>query len=421
MKRFRVVWLASVIVLLAISILTGCAAPETSADPGGGGAAETPPPTAADPKPGSSDATKPDPGVKPPASGEAGSGSHPTAPANVRMGKVTAVRLADPQSGWVGGEGWIARTDDGGKSWKAQYGGAGTVAQLFALNGREAWAAQTGTGSAPSGGRVLLATTDGGEHWAPAGMVPNEGFLHFVSKEEAFSANARTTDGGKTWTTMPIPPHTVGDVYFHDKDNGWAATQEKDTIAVKRTTDGGQSWQTVMTRRTVAPATGAVIRSAGVNDAWVEWIGDSGMTQTSYSLFHTADGGKTWTTVIANSTAGGGPAPGFPIDHSSGPENAGSKPGALYVVDPKVAFMGGQCMACDKPNTIGWTTDGGKTWTNGEAAFEGYGEQLLAIADANNGWWITTDSTAPSVMYTTADGGKSWKKVYTFETPKPGS
>jgi photosystem II stability/assembly factor-like uncharacterized protein len=139
------------------------------------------------------------------------------------------------------------------------------------------------------------------------------------------------------------------------------------------------------------------------------------MSQTSYSLFHTADGGKSWQTVIANSTAGGGPAPGFPIDHSSGPENTGSKPGALYVVDPNTAYMGGQCPACDKPNTIGWTTDGGKTWTNGETQLEGYGNQLLAIADATHGWWIISDSAGPSVMYTTADGGNSWSKVHTFQ------
>jgi photosystem II stability/assembly factor-like uncharacterized protein len=50
-----------------------------------------------------------------------------------------------------------------------------------------------------------------------------------------------------------------------------------------------------MTRTTVAPLNGALIRSAGTDDAWIECIGDSGMTQTSYSLFHTTDGGKHWT------------------------------------------------------------------------------------------------------------------------------
>jgi hypothetical protein len=73
----------------------------------------------------------------------------------------------------------------------------------------------------------------------------------------------------------------------------------------------------------------------------------------------------------------------------------------LYVVDPKTAYMGGQCMACDKPNSVGWTHDGGKTWVNGKQTFEGFDVELLAIADEQNGWLITTDAIKPSALYTT--------------------
>lgn len=78
-------------------------------------------------------------------------------------------------------------------------------------------------------------------------------------------------------------------------------------------------------------------------------------------------------------------------------------------------------MACDKPNTIGWTKDGGKTWVNGNQSFDGYGEELVAFADADHGWLICTDNTKPSEMYTTSDGGKHWRKTYTFERPKQAS
>lgn len=119
-----------------------------------------------------------------------------TAPSSGTMGKVTAVRLASAESGWVGGEGWIARTDDGGKNWNNQYLGNGTISQIFALNGQDAWAV---TDKAS-----LLGTSDGGTHWEAAGTVPNKGFLHFVSKNEAFSANARTADGGSARTTPSL-------------------------------------------------------------------------------------------------------------------------------------------------------------------------------------------------------------------------
>ncbi|MCD1258620.1 hypothetical protein B5M42_007210 [Paenibacillus athensensis] len=331
----------------------------------------------------------------------------------VVLNQPTAVRLASASSGWIGGDGWIARTDNGGKSWKQQYKGGEAIAQIFALNDKMAWAV--------TGSKQLLATTDGGQTWKLAGSVPNNGFLHFVSAKEAFMANATTKDGGRTWTTLQTPANLVGDPYFHDAANGWAVTQTEGAGKVERTTDGGRTWTAVMNRKLAAPLNGALIRSAGASDAWVEWIGDSGMTQTSYSLFHTADGGGKWQTVLANSSAGGGPAPGFPLEYNDGPKNEGSRPGPLYVVDRQTAFMGGSCPACDKPNTIGWTKDAGRTWVNGSAAFAGYGEALLAMADSERGWWITTDSTEPSAMYTTADGGKTWTKVYTFAKPKASS
>jgi photosystem II stability/assembly factor-like uncharacterized protein len=328
------------------------------------------------------------------------------------MGKVTAVRLASPETGWVGGKGWIAKTDNGGKAWNVQYTGTGTVHQLFALNDQQGWASIEEDAT-------LLSTSDGGKHWTVTGSIPNLGFLHFVTATEGYCTNARTIDGGKSWTRLAVVPgKIVGDAYYHDKDNGWAVTQSDMTYKIEHTIDSGKTWNTVMSRKSESSLNGALIRSAGTNDAWVEWIGDSGMTQTSYSVFHTSDGGSHWQTVIANSTAGGGPAPGFPSNYTSGPANQGSSPGPLYVVDPKTAFMGGQCMACDKPNSVGWTKDGGKTWVNGNQTFEGFGAELLAMADANQGWLICTDPLKSSVMYTTSDGGVQWKKVYTFAPPK---
>lgn len=390
---------AQTLLLIAFLFPAGCQAPVHNANPG----AVSPSPVAHAPSD-PTDSKTPQPAADPGA-GKSDGEQAVSAPSGGLTGKITAVRVANAQSGWVGGAGWIARTDDGGKHWQSQYVGGGTFRQLFALNDQEAWAV-TDKGN-------LLATSDGGKHWAAAGKVPNEAFLHFVSNSEAFSANMTTADGGKSWSTLSVPKQIVGDAYFHDKTFGWAVIQTGGMGIVQRTTDGGTSWQTVMGRKLAAPLTGAVIRSAGTDDAWVEWIGDSGMTQTSYSLFHTSDGGKSWNTVLANSTAGGGPAPGFPSDYNGGPKNQGSKPGPLYIVDRKVAFMGGDCPACDLPNTLGSTTDGGKTWVNGKSALSGNGGALLAMVDAAHGWWICTDNAEPSVLYTTSDG-VHWNKTFTF-------
>lgn len=336
------------------------------------------------------------------------------AAAEAATGKVTAVRLIDPKAGWVGGEGWIARTDDGGKTWKEQYRkGTSAVKQIFALNGKEAWAVLE-----EAGGFGLIHTTDGGAKWADTGKVPNGGFLHFRSASEGFAGDAYTADGGKTWTKLQVPKGIAGTAYFHDRQIGWAAAGADGKLLVKRTADGGKTWQTVLSRDTAEAPTDAVIRSAGPDDAWVEAVGGSGMSQTAYSLFHTGNGGKDWTVVLANSNAGGGIAPGFTAYEQNAAKNKGSKPGDLYVVDTKTAFMSGYCPACDKSNTVGWTTDGGKTWKTSDAEFPGFSGSYLAMADARRGWWITADSQEPSVMYTTTDGGVHWAKAHAFDKPK---
>lgn len=401
------------ILLLAVGLLAGCAsdgANESSPAGGSGLSASTAPPL--DSPPPSPDASS-SPASSAPASVESPSapefGSSPT-------GRVTAARLADFQTGWTGGKGWIAGTKDGGRSWNVLHRPEGSVHQLFALDRKQVWATlDTGDASRLK----LIGSGDGGITWRVIGEVPNQGFLHFVSSSEAFSGNARSTDGGKSWRTLRIPDHTVGDPYFHDLNNGWVVLVGEDKFTFSHSADGGKTWHTALSRKIFSPVNGAVIRSTGKNDVWIELIGDSGMTQTSYSLFHTADGGKSWLPVLAHSGAGSGPAPGYEMNSESKvPKNKGTSPGALYVVNPATAFMGGQCLACDNPNTLGKTTDGGKTWTDLKAEFPGYGPQLLVAADAEHLWWINTDHEQPSVMYISSNGGDSWDKVYSFGTPE---
>lgn len=336
--------------------------------------------------------------------------------ANPTTGKVTAVSLVNFNKGWTGGEGWIAKTDDKGNNWKVQYKGTGTVNQLYSIDDQQAWAVISESSSS-EGKPKLLKTSDGGKTWITMGPLPNNSYVHFISATEGFSGNAATTDGGLTWTTKWSPTNTVGEAFYFDSKHGWAVTLEKEQFRVVRTLDGGRTWKAVMTRKTEGNLTDAVIRSEGTDDAWVECIGDSGMSQTSYSLFHTEDRGRTWKTVLVNSTAGGGPAPGFPLDYKDSPKNAGSKPGPLFTVDTQTAYLGGYCPACDKPNTLGWTHDGGTTWTNGKAEFPGDAGALIGFSDARHGWWICSDNKEPSVLYTTSDGGNNWDKVHTFSLP----
>ncbi|RLQ93337.1 WD40/YVTN/BNR-like repeat-containing protein [Falsibacillus albus] len=345
---------------------------------------------------------------------QSSSGSSDAPDKNVSMEKITSVRMIDADSGWIGGDGWIARSDNNGKNWSIQYEGEQTAQQIFALNGKQAWVVFADEQDSPTQKRILK-TDDGGKHWMTVGRMPQDGFLHFRSTNDAFVGNAHSEDGGKTWVKLNVPSNIIGEPYFHDAKNGWAVTLKDKQIQVMNTTDGGNSWNPVFSKKFMYGLNGAIIRSAGAQDAWVELIGGTGMTQTSYSFFHTKNGGATWLPVVAKSTAGGGPAPGVPEKHPNIPDNKGSKPGPLYVVNTETAFLGGTCPACDQPNTMGWTNDGGKSWHTSDAAFSGFNEPLLAMADDHHGWWITNDNENSSVLYTTKNGGTDWEEVHTFE------
>ncbi|WP_156922566.1 WD40/YVTN/BNR-like repeat-containing protein [Cohnella thermotolerans] len=411
--------------LLTIALSLGLSGCQSSGSPSAGTASSGPsasstasasPGASASSAPGASESPSAAPSEQP---GDGGGASASPVPAgtpapSVSMGTVTALRLADAKSGWAGGEGWIARTDNGGSDWTVQHSGSFTVKQLFALNGDKVWATLDAGGGK---GLRLIGSADGGKHWNSIGTVPNEGFLHFTSDRTAFSGNAMTTDGGKTWTKLGVPDGVVGDVYFHDANNGWAVQEAKGEYRFLHSSDKGRTWQTVMKRTSEVSPLGSVIRSTGKNDAWIEVVGGSGMTQTSYALFHTSDGGKSWLPAIVKHGAGSGPAPGFSMEDGKYPSGTGAGPGDLYVVNPQTAIIGGQCQACDKPNTIAETTDGGKSWAASKSEFAGYGDQFIAATDAQHIWLVATDAAEPSVLYTTSDGGKSWKKARTFAKP----
>lgn len=398
------------LLLLAVALASGCTATGTANPAPAPGHSEQGGTNAPD-----NDNAAGQPG-EPSEPGEPGPGetAPPATTGKMPHGPVTALRVADDQTGWLGGEGWVARTDDGGASWGTQLEQQGTVAQLFALNSEQVWAAWEHDDSELL---TLVSSTDGGQSWGEPQGVPYSSFIHFKTANEAFSANHYTIDGGANWRALPVPDGIVGEAYFHDLNNGWAVTAvEEDAFEIMHTADAGETWTSTMKRVTEAPLNGITISSTGEEDAWVLLIGDSGMTQTSYSLFHTADRGATWLPVLAHSGAGSGPAPGYEGNSSSGiPDNEGTSPGMLYVASPEVAFMGSQCLACDIPNTLGKTTDGGNTWAVLPDKLPGFGKQLLAAVDANHLWWVLNDGTEPAVLYTSADGGESWTEVQKFQ------
>ncbi|MGZ6550806.1 MAG: YCF48-related protein, partial [Tumebacillaceae bacterium] len=256
----------------------------------------------------------------------------------------SSIAFQSPSNGWIGGQGFILHTTDGGAHWSMQYQGPYQITDLSlpdATNGFALGQLQQSSGQQKY---ALLSTTDGGLHWKevsnPTNVLadPNGiGELHFTSATEGTLGDLMTTDGGKTWQTLPVPSGSHFNPVYLDRTNGWLFYSSNNTasqIRIQRTTDGGKSWTDTMTKATQSPSAGGQLKVSSPNDVWALIYGGTGMTQTSYSLFHTTDGGADWQTVLANSTAGGGPAPGVdPSTVDASKQGPKTKPGDLEVVD----------------------------------------------------------------------------------------
>ena len=175
-----------------------------------------------------------------------------------------------------------------------------------------------------------------------------------------------TRNGGITWTAVNHPP-AITAVCFLSARQGWALTA---TDRVYRTTDGGSSWSLSFTLPDAHHAdgqdgygTGTLVVGA-VSIVWVVFAGGVGMSQESYSVYHTSDAGARWKAVVAVAMGGGGRAPGAAGYGSTGPK-AGSAPVLLAAFGARSALLLGVCRYCREGTAIVVkTSDAGRRWSS---------------------------------------------------------
>ncbi|WP_079908386.1 hypothetical protein [Paenibacillus sp. 32352] len=426
MKHTNISWLLMILAVVLFTLAAGCEDRGTSVNTSGPSAAAStaapsPAPGEQESKPASNrDDKAPAPSASPTADPAQNAQLSET---NATETAVASIKFISPTEGWAGGDGVVLHTKDGGKHWEKQFQGPGQIEAFSFLNSTRGWAyVRTGgspgdTGSAAKG--RLLQTTNGGALWTVISQsAPISKSIRFVSEQEGFSGNQYTSDGGKTWSALPVPSNMKGEPFFINKSQGWAVTMKDSDYEVQLTKDGGKTWKPVWTHSTVSQVNNAVIRSTEASDVWVLLVGDSGMSQTSYTLLHSKDEGKNWKTVLANSTAGGGPAPGYKIGEQPGPKGPGTKPGQLQAVSAQVAFLTGECPPCGDNGavTVGSTQDGGTTWVNGSQQLPGTNADA-SFLDGKQGWIVVGAYNQPTKLYQTTDGGKKWTEVQTFGKP----
>jgi photosystem II stability/assembly factor-like uncharacterized protein len=193
-----------------------------------------------------------------------------------------AVHFLDTSIGWVGGDGVIQKTTDGGRFWTDQSDSVhGCVNSLLFTSAQRGWAA----GSMPGG---ILGSIDGGSTWTT--LRPGEQdtlyTLDFLDEQTGWAAGAQgrilyTNDGGTRWTVQNSSNEvrTIRVIDFINTTHGWAAGSSG---LLLRSTDGGNRWTTL-----IAPDT-TEIRSLHFVDEAHGWM------SSTRAMYRSSDGGSTW-------------------------------------------------------------------------------------------------------------------------------
>lgn len=340
------------------------------------------------------------------------------------------ITLLTPEVGWaVGFAHWdqaagrytstILKTVDGGATWTCQAAGSDAdLNAVYFLDERTGWAV--------GGGGVILRTVDSGATWEQA--LAGDGDLQDVIFTDAQSgwvtstkpiqfdewsgeeldwqaAIWHTTDGGATWVQQAVPQDAslIRGIDFTDGQTGWAAGSKRVAAdpyrpehagVVYHTADGGATWSEVY-----SPDLPVAFKALDFVDAQQGWVVGFPTSSTLQGgcVFHTADGGASWER---------------------------QEPGGWDDLLWDVRFVDGQRGYVVGANYVSawgppvWRTfDGGATWHNirmethaadGLYGMAIAGDRLIAVGDHD----FVCESTAAWAPATSSDGAELFTQRY---------
>jgi len=337
----------------------------------------------------------------------------------------------DSLNGYACGEMIISRTTDGGETWHLldgypQYG----------------WTCMTfperpEVGYVGGGYRAVHKTTDSGQTWfdvSPDLDVRSVHDLCFFDESVGFvgcglydeAAIARTTDGGATWDSLPIPDllpvHALeqadettvyagcwrpqhGSQLWRSTDTGasweklfnwgeWIFAVDFPTPDIGyvgatdgrllKTADGGASWDTLIPHPIEWPITQVEFRD-DPDHGIVVFAGDHG--DPALFLLRTSDGGATWDSIAPNTVV---TRMSFPHDGMNG-------------------------FAAGAYGMVSRTTDGGYTWDERSLSYRSGSRNYLFDVTFPTGASVGY-AAGKRIVVKTTDGGASWRILPGLDT-----
>jgi photosystem II stability/assembly factor-like uncharacterized protein len=188
----------------------------------------------------------------------------------------------------VGSDGYLQRTDDGGKSWHDV-----TLPQGITQDLNFVRFANSQSGLAIGNASIILRTNDGGRTWERTGEPPpgsaNLMALTFFDGDKAAAVGEHgtivfTNDSGKSWKQTSSNSDSLLKSVACGSSSIGVAVGDKGVIV--RTEDGGEKWLLTQSPSGIealndvrfTSASHAVAVGAGINEPIIIWTDDSGKT-----------------------------------------------------------------------------------------------------------------------------------------------
>jgi photosystem II stability/assembly factor-like uncharacterized protein len=294
----------------------------------------------------------------------------------------TAIYFLNSQSGWFVGEAAnICKTTNGGQSWNKQYTGNDweTLLGVYFKDATRGWAWGPG---------LFLTTTNGGISWSKASKPVSGDIttIQFADSNTGWTVGSggmilRSANGGASWVarSTQLDASRFNAVQFVSENEGWVTGSATDgtTGVVYHSTDGGTTWTLQMG---TLPEEGTSLWFVNRDTGWIS----TGDLNTGGRILKTTDNGNTWSQKARVTT---------PLRN-------------VVFTSQWIGWAVGQ-------GTMFKTTDGGDNWTQLPTGLENPNLQWCDFSDSLLGWvvGVTSENGAETALVAvTTDGGATWAR-----------